>query len=231
MMSLMGQPYATEQEDNNETKANHATTHIRTDNRGLDILIRVEFVKGNILLIHCNYEVSNDGGFVMQGVMGLRRQDKDFMAMDLGIVDVGRAGNLPPNESEAKRNQYDEYCSWVFIIPINTDTMKYKKSKECKKMLEKFATFLQTHSYSKKEGVVRTDSFNTYVVPEHFDITPTTRSKLTNQIMLKDAITIVKTIYPKITGPEMYEENTRAFSMFFSGSPYHPMLQQFGCPI
>ena len=234
MMSLMGQPYATEQEENNETKANQenkTNTHIRTDNRGLDILIRVEFIKGNILLVHCNYEVTNDGGFVMQGVMGLRRQDSDFMGMDLGIVDVGRAGNSPPNESETKRNQYDDYCAWVFIIPINTYTMKYKKSNECKKMLERFATFLQTHSYSKKEGVVRTDSFNTYIVPEHFDITPATRSKLTNQIMLKDAITIVKTVYPKIAGPEMYEQNMRALSLFFSGPPYHPMLQQFGCPV
>jgi hypothetical protein len=192
------------------------------DRKKIDLY--AETLAGGLTIVYSCYHKSSEGGFLMQGVVAAGDRGEPFKSMD---VRKTSCFSLGPNSDEPKTNA-DGYRENVFVmvnrfcVPLNEGGMS------C--LLDKFAVYLNEHTFTKARGLVKERPFSRYSVPIDCDKTskPILR-KLGDVIILSDAIEMVRLMFDD---DKLREANSRKkiVSKYFN-PPYPQSLQiAFGFP-
>lgn len=172
-----------------------------------------ENLKGGLTIVYVNYSNSDESAYVMQAVTAISRNIGSLPS--LGVIHIATRAQAPCT-NKAKINM-DLYKQHIFVM-VNKHCPKLRETNGLSSVLGTFATWLNTHMFSKKKGLVAEKSFCNYALARDFDRTnQTSPRKLADIILLTEAIAIVQDLFPTDVDKNTFE--TRIIPAYFS-QPY-----------
>lgn len=151
-----------------------------------------EQLQGGLTIVYVNYRNSNESAYVMQAVTAISRNIGSIPS--LGVIHIATRA-LESHTNKAKLNM-DSYKQHIFVM-VNKHCPKLRESNGLIMILKTFASWLNTHTFSKKKGLVEEKSFCNYTLGKDSDRTgSTSRRKLADIILLTEAIAIVQDLFP-----------------------------------
>jgi len=151
-----------------------------------------ERLQGGLTIVYVNHHNSTESAYVMQAVTAISHNKGPFS--DLGIKHSATCVHAP-NSNEELLNT-GGFRQYIFVI-VNKHCPKLKEEHGLVFILETFAEWLTGHKFSRKDGLTEAESFCKYSLPQDYDKTNEGhRRKLGDIILLKEAIVIVKELFP-----------------------------------
>ena len=161
-----------------------------------------EEVQGMMGVVWSTARNSDDGSFIMQGVVGSSRGLPFFKTAGYQF-----ASKLPISVSSniEKKNQNDEYDTNVLIVCFGKSPYGLPNHQGIVQLLRDTADWLHSHTYSKVNQLQRQENRTSYVVNPNMCIeTKTPMRKLDAVVLLAEAISIVKNKFGYLIGtPQM----------------------------
>jgi len=197
-----------------------------------------EYFDGALLAMHVRHKNSSDGAFVMQAVVGYRKNVEVFTKNQVKFLSTlaeNKGSNIP------KSNQRDTYPTHVFIVPITSRDDKVKTKEGLLHLLQEMMKYLNEWNYRTANGLYLREEnpsynqgigkYNNYIIGPAHNETHNPRRKLGDVILEDDAIDIVQTLYSRVSGPRMYDTHKTLLEKYFS-PPYSVSLhEKLGFPL
>jgi hypothetical protein len=162
----------------------------RADKTAADLCCEQLF--GGLTIVCANCHDTDEGACVMQVVVAVSHNNGPFPALGTTCTATRVLG---PNTNNAKTNM-DSYTQHIFVM-VNKRCPKLKAKNGLVLVLETFAGWLNTHMFTKKDGLTEKSSFCSYARARDFDRTDQNcHRKLGDIILLTEAIAIVKELFP-----------------------------------
>lgn len=151
-----------------------------------------EQLKGGPTIVYATCRNSDESAYVMQAVTAISHSNGPFPS--LGIKHTATRV-LQPNTNNPKTN-VDSYKQHIFVL-VNKHCPKLREKNGLVSILEILATWLNTHTFSRKDGLVEKVSFCRCAPARGFDRTnESCPRKLGDIILLSEAIAIVEEVFP-----------------------------------
>jgi hypothetical protein len=188
-------------------------------------VVVAEHLSGGLLSIVVNVEGSQDGAFVIQGVIATNKHLPPFETYQMFAAQVA----VGPNSNRARVNSCNSYTKNAFIA-VKQKCPKLQVKGGLRSLLVEVARYLNHHTYTTAEGLVSEVNFTKYEVPPVEDVTEKKKRKLGDAITLNKAIEFGQRLNSDICGPRVFHTHQKFIEMYFN-PPYPKELQEaFGFP-
>ena len=160
--------------------------------------MRFEQVQGSMAVVYAVNCHTNDGSFLMQGVIGTSRGLPFFL--NCGYEHCSK---LPVRHTsdEPRKNQMDGYDTNVLVVSFEKSQYALNNRAEILSLLQTTADWLHAHSYSNSTKLMRQENRTAYMVsPQTSIVTPNPMRKLDAVVLLSEAIQIIRSKFSFLCG-------------------------------